>query len=58
MGQIEEFLMDTTVSAPIAPTFAVSPLAEVESNQQLVELWLHGKSADTCNAYRRDIHLF
>jgi hypothetical protein len=58
MGQIEEFLMDTTVSAPIAITFAVSPLAEVESNQQLVELWLHGKSADTCNAYRRDIHLF
>jgi hypothetical protein len=58
MGQIEEFLMDTTVSAPIVPTFAISPLAEVNSNQQLVELWLHGKSDDTCHAYRRDIHLF
>jgi hypothetical protein len=48
--------MDTNTS--VAITFAVSPLAQVENNEQLVELWLHGKSADTCDAYRRDINLF
>jgi hypothetical protein len=50
--------MDTNTAVPITVTFATSPLAQVESNQQLVELWLHGKSADTCNAYCRDIDLF
>jgi hypothetical protein len=50
--------MDTNASIPTAATFAVSPFAQVESNEQLVKLWLHGKSADTCDAYCRDINLF
>jgi hypothetical protein len=50
--------MNISVPLPVEVAFSTSPLAQVESNEQLVELWLHGKSTDTCDAYRRDISLF
>jgi integrase/recombinase XerD len=34
------------------------PLAEVNSINQLIDLWLHGKSAQSQRAYRRDVGYF
>lgn len=45
-----------TVSTPIAITTAT--IATVEGDQQLINLWLHGKAKNTIDAYRRDINYF
>ncbi len=34
------------------------PFAIAETNEELIELWLYGKSPNTCDGYRRDIRLF
>lgn len=34
------------------------PLARVESNEELISLWLQGKPAETIRAYRKDIDYF
>jgi integrase/recombinase XerD len=40
--------------SPIAPT----PIPPDATEEQLIELWLHGKSPNTIRAYRRDIAAF
>jgi integrase/recombinase XerD len=40
--------------SPIAPT----PIPPDATEEQLIGLWLHGKSANTVRAYRRDIAAF
>lgn len=39
----------------LGKTLSTSAIATVGSDQQLIDLWLHGKSANTQQAYRRDI---
>ena len=34
------------------------PLAHCDTNEQLLNLWLHGKSSSSVEAYRRDISYF
>jgi len=34
------------------------PLAHCDTNEQLINLWLHGKSSSSVEAYRRDISYF
>ncbi|WP_199336473.1 hypothetical protein [Oscillatoria sp. FACHB-1407] len=46
--------MQTTESMSFMP----SALAEVQTNEELIELWLYGKSPHTVNAYLRDIKIF
>jgi hypothetical protein len=41
-------------SPPIAPT----PIPPDATEEQLIALWLHGKSTNTVRAYRRDIAVF
>ena len=36
----------------------LQPLAIATTNQELIDLWLHGKSKNTCAGYRRDIGQF
>ncbi|MEX0272257.1 tyrosine-type recombinase/integrase [Leptolyngbyaceae cyanobacterium UHCC 1019] len=38
--------------------FDLQPMVIVQNNQDLIELWLHGKSKNTCDGYRRDIKYF
>uniref|UniRef100_UPI000C082D84 tyrosine-type recombinase/integrase n=1 Tax=Synechococcus sp. BDU 130192 TaxID=2042059 RepID=UPI000C082D84 len=35
-----------------------APIAIAETTEQMIGLWLHGKSKNTINAYRRDIYEF
>lgn len=37
---------------------APTPLAECKNNDELIELWLHGKSPHSQRAYRRDVGYF
>jgi integrase/recombinase XerD len=39
-------------------TALLPPFVIAETNQDLIALWLHGKSPNTCDGYRRDIRLF
>lgn len=43
--------------APITSSLAPS-IATVGSDSQLIDLWLHGKSKNTADAYRRDVDYF
>jgi site-specific recombinase XerD len=48
---------------PVASFYAahpptLPPLAIANSNQDLLDLWLHGKSKNTCDGYRRDVQNF
>lgn len=36
----------------------LQPLAIAKTNEELIELWLHGKSKNTCAGYRRDVAQF
>lgn len=36
----------------------LQPLAIAQTNEELMELWLHGKSDHTCAGYRRDLKQF
>lgn len=36
----------------------MQPFVIAETNEDLIALWLHGKSPNTCDGYRRDIRLF
>lgn len=46
-------------SQTISPfVFDLQPMVVVQNNQDLIELWLHGKSKNTCDGYRRDIKYF
>lgn len=36
----------------------IQAFATVTNDTELIQLWLHGKSANTCDAYRRDIKYF
>jgi integrase/recombinase XerD len=40
------------------PPPQTQPFAIAETNEDLIELWLYGKSSNTCDGYRRDIRLF
>ena len=42
---------------PVAPTALVVP-QQAESDQHLIDLWLHGRSRHTQRAYRRDAGRF
>ena len=42
---------------PVQPTALVAP-RQAESDQQLIELWLHGRSRHTQRAYRADVERF
>ena len=47
--------------SPITPRTTptdITPFAIAETTEDLIELWLHGKSPNTCDAYRRDIRHF
>jgi integrase/recombinase XerD len=37
---------------------ALAPVAQVDGDQQLLELWLHGRSPHTQRAYRTDAGSF
>ena len=38
--------------------FDLQPMVVVQNNQDLIVLWLHGKSKNTCDGYYRDIKYF
>jgi hypothetical protein len=42
----------------LTATFTPSLFAKVETNQQLIDLWLYAKSPHTIDAYQRDINFF
>ena len=39
-------------------TVAPQPFVKAQTNEDLIALWLHGKSPNTCDSYRRDIQYF
>ena len=44
----------TAAAQPLAPT----PIPPDATEEQLIALWLHGKSGNTIRAYQRDIAAF
>lgn len=48
---------DTALSVP-RPVTRAGPTAQADDDQHLVRLWLHGKSANTRDAYERDLRAF
>jgi hypothetical protein len=45
-------------TAAAQPTIAPNPIPPDATEEQLIGLWLHGKSPNTIRAYRRDIAAF
>jgi hypothetical protein len=46
------------MQATESTSFTLSPLADVQTNEELIELWLYGKSPYTIDAYLRDVKIF
>ena len=46
------------VAPATPPPSGGATIAHAETNEELIELWLFGKSPNTCDAYRRDLNFF